>query len=186
MMLRGVMRHHPAQRLPGIVILGLVAIGCCTLCSCTDDDQDPGRFIQAVRARPLKPAPAVPPLPPTTILRYSPDELRDPFRRPAARQGNPATAVTAAARHREPEPLEAYAVSELTLVGTLQWHTGHYGLIKTPRGDIIRVTPGNHVGRRHGKIIAIGEASLTLRELVPDGHGGRRTQIAIMHMNDPP
>lgn len=185
-MLPGVMRRYPARRLPGAVILGLVAIGCCTLCGCAADDEDPGRFIQAVRARPLKPAPALPPLPPATPLRYSSAELRNPFRQPATRQGDAARPATVTARHREPEPLEAFAVSELALVGTLQLRTGHYGLIKTPRGDIVRVTPGNHLGRRHGRVLAIGDASLRLRELVPDGHGGRQAQITIIHMDDPP
>ena len=186
MSIPGVVRRCAARQPSGARVAGIIAASCLTLCGCAVDDADLDHFIQTVRARPLKPAPAAPALPPATVSRYRSTGLRDPFRQSAAGQRPPPPAAPSHTPHRSAEPLQAYAVSELKLVGTLRLSTGDYGLIKTPSGDIVWVAPGHRVGKRHGQILDIGTASLRLREVAPDDHSGRRTRIAILRMDAPP
>ena len=57
------------------------------------------------------------------------------------------------------------------MVGTLERGKQVWGLIRDPEGTIHRVQPGNHAGENYGEIIRIGETSIDLLEIIPDGLG---------------
>jgi type IV pilus assembly protein PilP len=58
------------------------------------------------------------------------------------------------------------------MVGTLNQGGTDWALVQTPDGTIQRVTSGNYMGQNYGKITQISDASIMLREIVPDGFGG--------------
>ena len=89
---------------------------------------------------------------------------RDPFEPFEAGQTPPPIAIADPPREAV-EELEAYALDSLRLVGTLERDGDVWGLVYAPDGVIHRVRAGNYLGRNHGRIIAVAESGLELREM---------------------
>ena len=73
--------------------------------------------------------------------------------------------------NRRREPLEAYPIEALSMVGTLQKGKALYALVKTPERDIYQVRQGNHMGQNFGVIVGISDTDIKLKELMQDGSG---------------
>jgi type IV pilus assembly protein PilP len=73
--------------------------------------------------------------------------------------------------NRRKEPLEAYPLESLKMVGTLERASQRWALIKTPDGNLYRVRRGNYMGQNFGVIAMISEASINLKELIQDTTG---------------
>lgn len=70
-----------------------------------------------------------------------------------------------------PEPLEAFPLDQLTMVGTLKDKThGRLALVRVGH-MIYTVHPGEYVGQSHGRVESIGSASIHVVELVQDATG---------------
>lgn len=72
---------------------------------------------------------------------------------------------------RRKEPLEAFPLESLSMVGTIEKGKTRYALVKTPQRDIYQVRQGNHMGQDFGVIVGITDADIKLKELVQDGSG---------------
>ena len=72
---------------------------------------------------------------------------------------------------RRKEPLEAFPLESLTMVGTLARNKTTYALVRTPESDVFQVRAGNYMGQNYGVIIEIGDGELKLKELLQDGAG---------------
>lgn len=72
---------------------------------------------------------------------------------------------------REREPLEAYPLSELSLVGMVGLDDGMVALVQSPDGEVVRVREGNYLGRNFGRVESLDEKGLVLREIVKDDGG---------------
>jgi type IV pilus assembly protein PilP len=120
----------------------------------------------------------VPPLPvvkPYEPVPYTAQELPDPFgpakillatKGPAgASGGGPKPDL-----NRPKEPLEAYPLESLRMVGTLEQGRQTFGLVKADAG-LYRVRIGNYMGQNFGVITKISEGEITLRELIQDAGG---------------
>jgi len=79
-------------------------------------------------------------------------------------------ALLVAERQRRKEPLEAFPLDSVAMVGSVQRKDGPYALLRVD-GMLHYVTLGNYVGQNFGKITAITETDLTLREIVQDAAG---------------
>ncbi len=74
---------------------------------------------------------------------------------------------------RPREELERFAVSSLSMVGTLQRPDGEiFALIKAPDGIVHRIRNGNFLGLDHGEVQTIDDLRIELREIVPDDTTG--------------
>jgi type IV pilus assembly protein PilP len=71
---------------------------------------------------------------------------------------------------RPKEPLEAYPLESLRMVGTLEKQKQIFAVIKADAG-LYRVRPGNYLGQNFGVITKISDGEITLRELVQDAGG---------------
>lgn len=123
--------------------------------------------------RRVDPLPQVKPYQPVP---YEAFDLPDPFG-PAkielAQQGAPGAAGDNKLKPdltRPKEPLEAYPLESVKMVGTLTRENRNYALIKADTG-LYRVRVGNYVGQNFGVITNITEGEITLRELVQDSAG---------------
>lgn len=123
--------------------------------------------------RRVDPLPQVKPYQPVP---YEAFDLPDPFG-PAkielAQQGAPGAVGDNKLKpdlNRPKEPLEAYPLETVTMVGTLTREQRNYALIKADTG-LYRVRVGNYVGQNFGVITKITEGEVTLRELVQDSAG---------------
>ncbi|MDR0247299.1 MAG: pilus assembly protein PilP [Burkholderiales bacterium] len=83
---------------------------------------------------------------------------------------------------RKPEPLEAYPLDGLKMVGTLERNKTMHGLIQAPGRDIYQVSVGNYMGQDYGRIISITETEIQLKELVQDGTGDWTDRSNSLHL----
>tara|TARA_B100001123_G_scaffold433663_1_gene558832 strand:- start:942 stop:1505 length:564 start_codon:yes stop_codon:yes gene_type:complete len=68
------------------------------------------------------------------------------------------------------EELENFELDSLRMVGTLENTEFLWAIIREPSGMIHRVAVGHYMGRNFGKILAISEAEIQLREIIQDGN----------------
>lgn len=133
----------------------------------------------------LDPLPQVKPYEPFT---YNAFDLADPFK---PRKIEPVkgenTSKLAPDLDRRKEPLEAYPIESLSMVGTLEKGKALYALVKTPERDIYQVRQGNHMGQNFGVIVGITDTEIKLKELMQDGAGdwSERSSTLNLLQNDP-
>jgi type IV pilus assembly protein PilP len=147
------------------------------LSACGGEEQGELKNWMRDASKPLKgkvaPLPAVKPYEPFT---YAANELPDPFKpskiepeKTAQPQGGHGNGLAPPADHKK-EPLEAFSLETLKMVGTLNQNKTTYALIKADN-NLYRVRPGNFLGTNYGKITAISETEVTIKELVQDANG---------------
>jgi len=72
--------------------------------------------------------------------------------------------------NRPKEPLEAYPLESLKMVGVLQQKKANFALVKADTG-LYRVKVGNYLGQNFGVITTITDSQIQLRELIQDAVG---------------
>lgn len=71
---------------------------------------------------------------------------------------------------RPREPLEAYPLESLHMVGVVRKNKVLHALIQVD-GTVYQVRPGNHLGQSFGVITSITDAQVNIKELVQDPTG---------------
>ncbi len=71
---------------------------------------------------------------------------------------------------RPKEPLEAYPLESLKMVGTLAQKGVNYALVRAD-ASVYRVKAGNYLGQNFGVITGITDNQINLKELVQDASG---------------
>ncbi|NQY62357.1 MAG: pilus assembly protein PilP [Alteromonadaceae bacterium] len=72
---------------------------------------------------------------------------------------------------RRKQPLEKFALSDLSMKGTLGEAGTVWALVESSDGTLHRVTSGNYVGLFNGIITAVTPDKVKVIELIPDGAG---------------
>ncbi|WP_374410171.1 pilus assembly protein PilP [Hydrogenophaga sp.] len=72
--------------------------------------------------------------------------------------------------NRRKQPLEAFPLDAMMMVGSLNRGGKLVGLVKVD-SLLYQVTPGNYLGQNFGKILKIEENQIVLREIVQDAAG---------------
>lgn len=73
-------------------------------------------------------------------------------------------------RKRPPEPLEAFPLESIHMLGTITQGKETFALVKAGP-NLYRVRKGNYMGQNFGVITGIDEAQISLKELVQDSGG---------------
>lgn len=122
---------------------------------------------------------------PQVVERVSEPKRFEPFRYGAADEVDPFSLaklkVTSAASNRpasalQPdvsrrrEPLEAFPLDNLKMVGNLQRGAANVALLQTDTA-LYQVRVGNYVGQNHGRVLRISEEEVAIREVVQDAAG---------------
>jgi type IV pilus assembly protein PilP len=84
-----------------------------------------------------------------------------------ARQPN---SLLAAEINRRKEPLEAYPVDSMAMVGSVTRNGRQYALLKVDN-LLYQVKAGDYLGQNYGRITRISETEISLREIVQDAAG---------------
>jgi type IV pilus assembly protein PilP len=84
-----------------------------------------------------------------------------------ARQPN---SLLATELNRRKEPLEAYPLDSMSMVGSVTKGGRPYALLRVD-SLLYQVKAGDYLGQNYGKIIKISETDVTLREIVQDAAG---------------
>ncbi|MCL2298292.1 MAG: pilus assembly protein PilP [Proteobacteria bacterium] len=124
----------------------------------------------------IEPIPEVQEYEPFTYNAY---DMQDPF---FPRKMDTGDSKKGGPQPRKPEPLEAYPLDGLKMVGTLERSKVTYGLIQAPGKDIYQVSVGNYMGQDYGRIISITETEIQLKELVQDGTGDWTDRLSSLHL----
>lgn len=159
-----------------------VAMGA-ALGGCGSDMSDLETYVAEVKARESRDIEPIPQPKQFERFEYVPGDRPDPF---VATQTDdrqmPAANALRPDFNRNREALEDFPLDSLSMTGTIRTAAGLFALVKAPDGVIHRVTLNNHMGQNYGEIVAITEAEVSLRELVPDGFGGwtqRQASLAL-------
>lgn len=117
----------------------------------------------------------VPQLEPYESYIYAGEEFVDPFLSLNLRKVDPVAGTGETDEIFEPErrrePLEQFPLDSLRMYGTMSREGQDWALVGTPDGGTHTVTVGNHAGQQNGKIIAINEQEVVLREVVKGPSG---------------
>ncbi|HWI13515.1 MAG TPA: pilus assembly protein PilP [Burkholderiales bacterium] len=131
----------------------------------------------------IQPVPEAKPYEPFT---YEAFNLTDPFK---PRKIEPPKNGGGGVRpdfNRRREPLEAYPLENLKMVGTLQQKKDVFALVKTPDSNLFRVKPGNYIGQNFGRIVTISDTNIKLREIVQDSAGNWEEKDQVLQLQDEP
>ena len=162
-----------------MLCLSLLALG-----GCSQDTSDLQTFIAQTKSAHVGSVKPIPQFKPYESFSYSAAELRDPFVATVDLEddGSTKTSLLNPDSSRPRQPLEVFPLDTLSMVGTLEQNSEHWGLIKDPQNIVHRVQVGHYMGQSEGRIIEISESAIHLVEIVPDGIGGyieRDASIAI-------
>ncbi len=132
----------------------------------------------------------VEPLPPQVReegFRYQATRLRDPFMTPDGLQmlsNKRRNSTILPDMNREREPLEAYQLDTLRMVGSIQKGSTLLALIQAPDGVIHQVRENSYLGRNYGRVKALSHEGIELVETIPDGMGGWMERPAQISLKD--
>jgi type IV pilus assembly protein PilP len=115
----------------------------------------------------LDPLPQVKPYEP---FAYNAFDLPDPFK-PRKIEPVKGGSKLSPDLARRKEPLEAFPLESLQMVGTLQRGKSTYALVRTTDKDIYQIKIGNYMGQNFGVVVEITDGEIRLKELVQDGAG---------------
>ena len=158
-----------SRRLAGVVLLGAVLAGC-------TGEQDELQQWMEQQKREVKPS--VQPLSPpkkfnpqpyaslTGVEPFSTQKLTVALKQ-EARQPN---SLLAAEINRRKEPLEAYPLDSMIMVGSVSKQGRPYVLLRVDN-LLYQVKLGDYIGQHYGKITKITETDISLREIVQDAAG---------------
>jgi len=164
------------MRKRGGIAIGVALGGLLGLAGCAEPElASLDRQLAAIRDDP-GPTPELdlPEVPTYEALPYREADRRSPFRSRLAEPSDPSAGGGALAPDpdRPREPLEAYSLEALALVGVLTVGGERSALVRGPSGQVHRLRVGNYLGANHGRIVAITAEAVQLVELVPTGGGG--------------
>jgi type IV pilus assembly protein PilP len=72
--------------------------------------------------------------------------------------------------NRPKEPLEAFPLESIQMLGTITQNQEVFALVKAGP-NLYRVKKGNYMGQNFGVVTGIDEAAISLKELIQDGGG---------------
>ena len=159
----------------GIVRLSFAVVALALLAGCGAEQEELTQWMEQQR-REVKPN--VTPL--TAPKKFSPQAYValngvEPFSaqkltvalKQEARQPN---SLLAAEINRRKEPLEAYPLDSMRMVGSVNRSGRPYALLRVDN-LLYQVKQGDYLGQNYGKITKISETDVTLREIVQDAAG---------------
>ena len=80
------------------------------------------------------------------------------------------SSVLGAELNRRKEPLEAYPLDGMTMVGSVAKQAQPFALLRVDN-LLYQVKPGDYIGQNYGRITKITETQIVLREIVQDAAG---------------
>jgi type IV pilus assembly protein PilP len=98
-------------------------------------------------------------------------------------QSTSSAALLAPELSRRKEPLEGYPLDTMSMVGSLVKQGQPVALVRVDN-LLYQVRPGNYLGQNYGKITKVGEADVTLREIVQDAAGEWIERTATLQLQE--
>lgn len=163
----------------------LMAIGLLAGCADANLDELENTLVDIRRSPGEQPPSVAMEWPESRSLSYRYSEERSPFLLPetvAETVTNPREGPLAPDQQRVAEPLEAFQLQELRLVGTLRMGGRQVAMIISPDGNVTSVREGNYIGTDYGRISRISDQEIVVDEQVFTQRAGwqeRQVSLAI-------
>lgn len=115
---------------------------------------------------------------------YSSSNMRSPFvksktelvsRAPLARDN-----CLQPKRNRSKQSLEKFGLDGLQMAGVFTNNGRKYALVKANDGSLHKVTSGSYIGLFHGRVTAINNTEILIKEMLPDGAGCWKSKQATL------
>jgi type IV pilus assembly protein PilP len=156
-------------RLAGLVVVGATLAGCSAGIDELQQWMDEQRQQTRPTVRPLTPPKTFQPQP------YEVLALVDPFSTQKLtvalrREATQPSSLLAAEMKRRREPLEAFPLDSMAMVGSVQRDGRPYALLRVDN-LLYQARVGDYLGQNFGRITKISETEITLREVVQDAAG---------------
>jgi type IV pilus assembly protein PilP len=154
------------------IVLSLLALGACGGEEHGDLKQELAQASKDFRGR-VDPLPPVKPYEPVP---YTAEGQVDPFRPERidvaqARGSTPGSDKRLEAEKARPkEPLEAFPLESIQMLGTITQKKETFALVKAGP-NLYRVRKGNYMGQNFGVVTGIDESQISLKELIQDSGG---------------
>jgi len=172
------------KRLRALAAAGAVLM----LLGCSGEQEELAQWMEQQR-REVKPD--VPPLSPPKKFNpqsYSALAGVEPFSqqklsvalKQEARQPN---SLLSAEINRRREPLEAYPLDSMSMVGSMVKTGRQYALLKVDN-LLYQVKSGDYLGQNYGKITKITETGVSLREIVQDAAGEWIERVSALQLQE--
>ena len=150
-------------RFPLIVLLLLAA-------GCAEEGDDLRAWMNDEASRMVGRIAPLPELKPFDAVRYEQGGVVDPFQVSRVQPDMKTKTAGGPDMSRPREPLEAFPLESLAMVGTLFQGSRAHALVSVS-GRVHQVAVGNYMGQDHGMITGITESEITLNEIVEDMQG---------------
>ena len=159
-------------RLRLLLSMGMVAVA---IAGCSAEQEELTQWMEQQRrevkpnVQPLSPPKKFTPQPYTALSGVEPfsNQKLTVALKQEARQPN---SLLAAEINRRKEPLEAYPLDSMSMVGSVVKAGRSYALLRVD-ALLYQVKQGDYLGQNYGKIIKISETDVALREIVQDAAG---------------
>ena len=92
-------------------------------------------------------------------------------------------ALIAPELNRRKEPLEAYPLDTMAMVGSLH-RTGQPVALVRVDNLLYQVKPGNYLGQNYGRVMKVTETEVVLREIVQDATGDWIERTATLQLQE--
>jgi type IV pilus assembly protein PilP len=169
------MKQQPVTR-TGIARAACVLVAACALVAGCGAELDELQAWMDQQKREVKPN--VPPLTPPKKFDPQPyvaADSVDPFSNQKLavalkRDERAPSSLLAAELKRRKEPLEAYPLDSMNMVGSLNRSGTPFALLRV-EGLLYQVKVGDYLGQNYGRILKVSETEVVLREVVQDAAG---------------
>lgn len=149
----------------------LTAVACSMFAGCGGEQHSDLRaFVKDSDNLPRGRIPPLPEVKPYEAVEYTAFDLTDPFKPRKVEPKNSGGGGLQPDTNRRREPLEAYPLEALKMVGIIK-QKEFFGLIKTPDNNLFQVKAGNYLGQNFGRIVAVSDSTIKLKEIVQDSTG---------------
>ena len=173
-------------QLPRRVLAGVLVT--CALAACNGEQEELQEWMEQQKrevkpnVQPLSPPKKFDPQPYTSLSAVEPFSMQKltVALKQEARQPN---SMLAAEINRRKEPLEAYPLDSMSMVGSVVKQARQYALLRVDN-LLYQVKVGDYLGQNYGKITKITETDVTLREIVQDAAGEWTERIGSLQLQE--
>ena len=151
-------------------VIVTVALLSLTACSGVGHD-DLTQFVKDSAANSRGKVDPLPEMKPYEEFTYNAGDLPDPFKPRKLKMSMGEGGGLQPDMNRPKQLLESYALESLQMVGVLKKKNEIYAVIKAPGNMIYTVKVGNYLGQNFGKVVAITDTQVKLKETVQDSAG---------------
>lgn len=162
----------------------IVAITITGLSGCSNDISDLEQYVAQIKKKHLGEVEPLPEIVSYQSFTYDASLVSDPFVAEQAIEETLPSASPLPDQQRRREPLEAFSLDSLKMVGALEQDNTIWGLVQDPNGTIHRVQAGSYAGENDGKIIDVNETKISINELIPDSQGNWVNRAVSISLGD--